>query len=275
MASTVWRQPLGLIDVAAPPIAGFGGVSGTQGLTTQTLYDADLTDNVGLETAGGIPVTNPLGGTYTVSLNAAIAKLGQPIAQGGSGITFAAGTPGSAVVSLNAENEVSFSISDAQGRSLMSGILNPHDAVAPNTAGTLLTWSCIVPDTTETIDRKVYLTSLSVDALGNTTKSRSNALGHTVQSVDQSGNVSTVQYDAGGNAIISRDPNSVGQDCIYDALRRRAQCTDTVGSVTASGYDKSGQQITATDAKNKVTHYAFDARGRRWKETDRLTLPTE
>ena len=142
--------------VAAPPIAGLGGIAGTQGLTTQTLYDANLTDNVGLETAGGISVTNPLGGTYTVSLNAAIAKLGQPIAQGGAGITFAAGTPGSAVVNLNAENEVSFSISDAQGRSLMSGILHPHDAVAPNTAGTLLTWSCNVPDTTETIDGKVY-----------------------------------------------------------------------------------------------------------------------
>ena len=67
--------------MAAPPIAGFGGVAGTQGLTTQTLYDADLTDSVGLETGGGMTVTNPLGGTYSVSLSAAIAKLGQPLAQ--------------------------------------------------------------------------------------------------------------------------------------------------------------------------------------------------
>jgi hypothetical protein len=63
-------------------------------MTTQTLNDADLTDNVGLETAGGISVTNPLGGSYTVSLAAAVTKLGQPVAQGGAGITFAAGTPG-------------------------------------------------------------------------------------------------------------------------------------------------------------------------------------
>ena len=273
VASTVWLQPLGLVDVAAPPIAGFGGIAGTQGLTTQTLYDADLSDNAGLETAGGMSVTNPLGGTYTVSLSAAIAKLGQGIAQGGAGITFAAGTPGSAVVNLNAENEVSFSISDAQGRSLMSGIV--AKPVGAGTASTLRTWSCQIPDSTETINSKVYLTSLSVDALGNTTKSRSNALGHTVQSVDQGGNISSVQYDAGGNAIVSRDPNNVGQDCVYDQLGRRTQCTDTVGSVTKTGYDKSGQQITATDAKNKVTLYAFDARGRRWKETDRLTYPTE
>ncbi|MBL8808579.1 MAG: hypothetical protein JNM43_00260, partial [Planctomycetaceae bacterium] len=63
-------------------------------------------------------MTNPLGGTYTVSLAAAITKLGQPVAQGGAGISFAAGTPGSAVVNINAENEISFSLSDAQGRSL-------------------------------------------------------------------------------------------------------------------------------------------------------------
>ncbi|HBC64175.1 MAG TPA: hypothetical protein DC058_23535 [Planctomycetaceae bacterium] len=275
VASTVWLQPLGLVDVNNPPIAGFGGVAGTQGLTTQTLYDADLTDNSGLETTTGITVTNPLGGTYTVSLAAAITKLGQPVAQGGAGITLAAGTPGSAVVNINAENEISFSLSDAQGRSLMSGILHPYNAVSPNTPGALLTWSCQVPDITETINSKVYLTSLSVDALGNTTKSRSNGLGQTVQSVDQAGNISSVQYDAGGNAIVSRDPNNVGQDCVYDELGRRTQCTDTVGSVTKTGYDKSGQQITTTDAKNKVTHYVYDARGRRRKETDRLTYPTE
>jgi len=146
MASTVWLEALGLVDAAEPPIAGFGGIAGTQGLTTQTLYDADLTDNVGLEVSGGMTVTNPLGGTYTVSLSAAIAKLGQPIAQGGAGITFAAGTPGTAVVSINAENEVSFSISDAQGRSLMSGMLSVEQA------SSLLTWSCHVSDTTETID---------------------------------------------------------------------------------------------------------------------------
>ena len=186
-----------------------------------------------------------------------------------AGITFAGGTPGSATVSLNAENEASFSISDAQGRSVMSGMLSVEQA------SSLLTWSCNVPDTTETIDSKIYLTSLLVDALGNTTKNRRNGLGHTLQSVDQGGNISTVQYDAGGNAIVSRDPNNVGQDCVYDELGRRTQCTDTVGSVTATGYDKAGQQITATDAKIKVTHYAFDARGRRWKETDRLTYPTE
>jgi len=157
------------------------------------------------------------------------------------------------------------------------------------TASALRTWSCNVPDTLIAAaglptgsnvvaglpTEPLVLESISVDALGNTTKSRSNGLGHTVQTVDQAGNISSVQYDAGGNAIVSRDPNNVGQDCVYDALGRRTQCTDTVGSVTKTGYDKSGQQISATDAKNKTTYYVFDARGRRRRETDRLNYPTE
>jgi len=68
-----------------------------------------------------------------VILAAAITKLGQPVTQGGAGITLAAVTLGSAVVNFNAENEISFGLSDAQGRSLMSGILHPCNAVSPNT----------------------------------------------------------------------------------------------------------------------------------------------
>ena len=125
---------------------------------------------------------------------------------------------GRAVVSINAENEVSFSVSDARGRSLMSG------TVSVEQASSLLSWSCQVPDTVETIDSKVYLCSLSVDALGNTSKSRSNGLGHTLQSVDQGGNISTVQYDAGGNAIVSRDPNQRIKES-----RNQVPCTGQIG----------------------------------------------
>lgn len=274
VASCTWLVPQGLIEAADPPVAGFGGISGDDGLTTQTLYDVDLTDGVGLDSATGISVTNPLGGTYNVSLTAALTKLAEPTAQGGAGITFDATTPGSAVVNLNAENEVSFSISDAQGRSVMSGILQPHDAVGAATPGELLTWSCQVHDTIETVDNKTFLTSISVDALGHTSKARSNGLGHTLQSIDQEGSISTVQYDAGGNAIISRDPNNVGYDAVYDALNRSTSQTDTVGSVTQSIYDKAGQQVQAIDAKNKPTNYVYNARGQRTAEVDRLGFAT-
>jgi hypothetical protein len=77
-------------------------------------------------------VTNPLGGTYILSLAAAITKLGQPCAQGGAGFIFVSGTPESAVVRINAENEISFSISDAQGRSTMERQKGSNTVRLPN-----------------------------------------------------------------------------------------------------------------------------------------------
>jgi hypothetical protein len=76
-----WLSARGLIDVENPPIAGFGAVSGNDGLTIQTVYDMDLTDNVGLDNSTGISVTNPLGGTYTVSLSKAITQLADTVAK--------------------------------------------------------------------------------------------------------------------------------------------------------------------------------------------------
>ena len=112
------------------PIAGFGDITVTQGLTTQNFYEVDLTDNPGLVTTTGITLTNRLGGTYTVSLAATITKLGLPIAQGGAGLIFASGTPESAIVSINAENEISFS--DAQGRSIMERQNRANTVRPPN-----------------------------------------------------------------------------------------------------------------------------------------------
>lgn len=106
VASTVWLQPLGLIDVAAPPIAGFDNIAGTDGLTTQTLYDVDLTDGIGLDSTAGINVTNPLGGTYTISLSAAIAKLGEPTAQGGAGYLVSRVAFSSDIVATNGSGAV-------------------------------------------------------------------------------------------------------------------------------------------------------------------------
>lgn len=63
IASCTWLVPQSPIDAANPPIAGFGGISGEDDLTTQTLYDVDLTDGVGLDSTTGISVTNPVGGT--------------------------------------------------------------------------------------------------------------------------------------------------------------------------------------------------------------------
>ncbi|HHK41185.1 MAG TPA: hypothetical protein ENJ50_02100, partial [Planctomycetaceae bacterium] len=47
-ATTRWLVPRGAVDPENVPIAGLGGVSKSDGLTSQTFYDDDLTDNVGL-----------------------------------------------------------------------------------------------------------------------------------------------------------------------------------------------------------------------------------
>jgi len=47
---------LGQVDWDDVPIAGFDSVSGTDGVTSQTFYDVNLTDDTGLDNS-----TNPTG----------------------------------------------------------------------------------------------------------------------------------------------------------------------------------------------------------------------
>ncbi|XZE36587.1 RHS repeat domain-containing protein [Pirellulaceae bacterium SH501] len=67
---TTWLSARGTVDPANPPIAGIGGVSLSDGLTTQYLYDDNLADGVGLDNSTGVSVSK-LGtggsGTFTVT----------------------------------------------------------------------------------------------------------------------------------------------------------------------------------------------------------------
>jgi RHS repeat-associated protein len=113
-----------------------------------------------------------------------------------------------------------------------------------------------------------------IDALGNATKSWTDAAGRTLRSLDQLDNVTAVSYDAGGNQLTVRDPNNVGADMLYDALGRNTQRTDTYSDVTKTEYDRSGNAIKQIDAKNKNTFISYDARGRRKTTTDRISAAT-
>ena len=262
------------VDSANPPIAGINGVASSDGLTTQYLYDDNLFDGVGLDNATGLSYTKMSSGTgtSTVSLSAAITKLADTIANGGAGLTFSATAAGRASVTINAEDEVSFSISDAAGRSVMSGQLaNYKTGTGTQAANTLLTWSCQVHDATQSLSGYgTVLETCRVDATGKTSKAWSDAAGRTLRSIDQLAKVTTRTFDAAGNQLSVRDPNSVGQDCLYDVRGRDTQCTDTAGAVTKKDYDKAGNVIKQTDAKNKFTYITFDARGREKTSTDRI-----
>lgn len=78
--------------------------------------------------SGGMPLLgydiDPQGGNVTLAN--AITKLADTEANGGAGITFNASSPGRATVTVNSEDEISFAISDAAGRNVMSGKLSNY-----------------------------------------------------------------------------------------------------------------------------------------------------
>ena len=275
IAATTWLVPRGVVDVNNPPIAGFGSVPVSDGLTTFTLYDSNLSDGVGLDSTSGVSVVKQSGvnptGTFNVSLSTAIAKLADTQANGGAGLNFNASSPAKATLTVNAEDEVSFAISDAAGRSVMSGKLDNYKGTINN----LVTWSCQVHDLTSSLaGYGTLVESRSIDALGYATKQQSDGAGRTLRSLDQLDNATSFTYDAGGNQISVRDPNNVGADMVYDALGRNTQRTDTFGDVTKSEYDRAGNAIKQIDSKNKNTLIAFDPRGRRKSTTDRISAVT-
>ena len=275
---TTWLAVRGSVDTSNPPIAGLNGVSAADGLTTQYLYDNNLADGVGLDNSTGVSVAK-LGtgssGTFNVTLANAISKLAGTVANGGAGITFDSGSPGRASVTINAEDEISFSISDAAGRAVMSGKLNNYRGSGATAVNTVASWSCQLHDATASLSGYgTVLVTQSIDALGNSTKTWTDAAGRTVCSIDQLAKSTFVTYNAGSNQLTVRDPNNVGADMVYDSLGRNTQRTDTFGDVTKTELDKAGNAVKQIDAKNKATLIAFDSRNRRKSTMDRNSVGT-
>ena len=214
IARTTWVVARGVVDQNNPPIAGLDGVAAADGLTTQYLYDDDLTDGAGLDSAAG--ATPALGGN-PISLADAITKLADSEANGGAGISFNADAKGTARAMVSPVGEIRFSVSAGSGS--ISGVLNPTD-------NSLITWSCRGKSTTTNLaGYGTVLINKSINAAGHITKSYTDAAGRTLESHDALGKITKYEYDAGGNRLSVRDPNNVGQDCIYDALRRDLSCT--------------------------------------------------
>jgi len=264
IARTTWLVPLGVVDPNNVPIAGLAGVPSSDGLTQRWFYDDDLDDGQGLD--AGITVAKIDGsGSFTLSIASLLTELS---ADGTDlGATGSASADGSATVTLNGEDEISVSISDGAGRSVAQGILEQ--------SGTAITWSTIQHDTIVNVANfGDVLETARHDALNHITRSRTDGAGRTIESVDAENFVSTFSSDANGNQIAVRDPNSVGQDCTYDALNRDIQCADTLELANnwnrKKAYDVAGNLVKETDAKNHDTLHAYDSRSRRVSTTDRL-----
>jgi RHS repeat-associated protein len=234
IAQTVWLTPLPAVDEQNPFIYGEPDApAGAVGLTTRWVYDDDLTDGVSLDA------------TYASFL---------------TDLNLGSGSVGSAVEMTDPAGDKSVTVYDAAGRvvKMIDGNGNStkrvYDGLAagiPGAPGTLVETSI-------------------VDALGHVTKSETDGAGRILASVDALANVSKFSYDAASNRVAWRDPNGIGQDCVYDARNRQVQCTDTHGDTTRVAYDTDNNIVTITDALSHSTSCSFDARDRKISCTDRI-----
>jgi YD repeat-containing protein len=56
--------------------------------------------------------------------------------------------------------------------------------------------------------------------------------------------------DANSNRLSIRDPNNVGEDCIFDARNRETSCTDTAGDTTQKFYDAHNNVVDGVNSLN-------------------------
>ena len=287
---TVWLVPAyeqggtGAINPQNPPIVGGGDtidppleVTGVkQGLTTRWLYDENLTDGVGLDSAAGVSVPNLSGtGSFSVSIADLLTELAA------DGTSFAAGSDGYAVVVINPEQELSVSISDGAGRAVASAALDPLDQTSPVTAP--ITWNTVQHDAVTTVTGfGDVLETANHDALDHVTKSRTDGAGRALESEDALGNVTEIGYNENGATVSVLDPNEVGWDAGtalgtfdgYDARNRLTDRIDTNGDTSSSVYDKNNNVVLTTDAKSQTDTCRFDARDRKYSCIDRVLSDT-
>ncbi len=244
VARTVWLTPRGAVVFTDPPIAGDEGIAATEGITTRYQYDDNLTDGVGLD---------------------------QQFAAHMAGLNLGTGCNGSAALVTNPEGERTLSIKDGLGRAVRSVQLDANGAAVVSSTTT--------HDALVTIAGygSVVETTQS-NALGHTSRTRTDGAGRVIESVDAENFVTSFEYDANGNRLKVRDPNGVGQDCVYDALNRDVSCSDTQellsNLVRTKTYDLAGNTTKQTDAKGNSTYSYFDARGRRFETKDRNNATT-
>ncbi|XZE20123.1 RHS repeat-associated core domain-containing protein [Pirellulaceae bacterium SH449] len=221
-------------------------------------------DGVGLDSSGGVTVPK-LGtrgtGTFSVSLSSAIAKLAQTTANGGAGITFSATAPGRATVVINSEDEISFSIADAAGRTVMSGKLNNVGQLASLT------------------DAESQTTSYTYNARGN--KLTETYPDHTGGSPgDSTYGIVTFVYDNAGRVLRKQDQLGDTVTYLYDLAGRmtqrdyRTRVNSPSGTIADSytfTFDRASRMLTAVNGRysNTVT-YTYDPIGR--KATESLAI---
>jgi len=170
-----------------------------------------------------------------------------------SGLSLGVGAAGSAVQTTDPLGHTTLDLTDGKGRTV-------RQLDGNNNASTVK------------LDVMVSgLLEISVtDPLGHTTRTRTDGAGSVRTAVDALNYISTRTFDAVGNQLQARDPNSTGTTCQFDTRNRKTSCTDTQGDTNAWAYDAESNTVTLTDGSGHNTTYTFDVRNRKLTERDRL-----
>lgn len=246
-AQTVWLTPLGIVDAKNVPIYTGTPVhdsanppSGNIGLTTAYTYDDDLDDSTGLDS------------TFSSHL---------------TGLGLDDACDGSATLITAPDTITTLRIKDSLGRSVRETQVNASGQAVVQLTRTM--------DTMATLSGYGALLEVATTTLaGNTARERVDGLGRVLVRVDGSSKTTTFSYNAMGNIIRMRDPNSLGFDSEFDALGRVTARTDTASDVTSKQYDRSGNIVAQADAHSNSIGFEYDARNRRLATTNRVAAVT-
>lgn len=109
----------------------------------------------------------------------------------------------------------------------------------------------------------------SIDEGGRVTSIGYDALGNAVSATGPDGSTVRFAYDAAGNLVEETDALGNATAYAYDAAGRVTAEADALGQTVTVAYDAAGNVVEATDAQGRAARYAYDAAGNLAKATDR------
>ena len=230
----------------------------TDGLPSMTFYDSNLTDGVGLDSTLGIQVpVYDSALSSSVSISSLLSQL-----QTETGISFAAGSAGSAVLSVNGEQELSVSISDGMGRTVMvaqvelaaGGLSVPSDSNAAKKGEPDASASGYSSETGAELSNTVWQANTGTKGESTFTSTSSSSSASPRLRVTPSSSLSPItwSYTTYDHTF---DLGTVAQPKLVAEVRS----IDAFGNITRSRIDRAGRTIQSLDADNNVTLMEYDA----------------
>ncbi len=266
---TLWTQALDEpVNRNLPQLAGLGKPA-SWGVTTQYVYDTVVGDGAGLEATTGIYVVQlSTSQNVSVSIAAAITKLGESIASGGADLSLSIHNGSATLVISPDEKTMQASISDASGRTVMTALLSGPSATTPNQ---LLDWNCTQYDLVYNLNGVGNVEQVKqIDSDGNVTSSLRDGYGWGIGSLDQNSNLALTVFNSGGQPLKVTNALSHETTYVYDSLGRQISMSTPAATTTAVYDSTTGQMTSRTDGKSKSTNFQYGALGRSTITTDRL-----